>query len=228
MQPRVAVVVAALLLVGCGGSAKSDGGASGSGGTDAGSGGASGQNSGECSTDAECAPGVCVELSPGGYRVCKMPVVEATECTNPGLDTCCSTADCASGKCLASPLIQFCGGAEPQPSNSCAEDQCQSNAGCTREGRKVCVPAGALDYKVAGCMPVNCLLDGECTREPGGKCILLRDSCCGAARGLYCTYPSNGCRKDSDCPNGYCAPEKNGAFDGSVAVCHSGPIACPN
>ncbi len=124
--------------------------------------------------------------------------------------------ECTSGKCIEAPLTPFCGGAQPQAYNTCAVDICQSNAECTREGQKVCIPAGALGYKVSGCMGVSCLLDADCTAEAGGACILLKDPCCGAPAGLVCSYPTGGCKKDSDCPGGgYCAAELD-PIDGHV------------
>jgi hypothetical protein len=155
-------------------------------------------------------------------------VEEATTCGTNGIDECCNTSECTSGKCIEAPLTPFCGGAQPQPYNACAVDMCQSNAECTREGQKVCIPAGALGYKVSGCMGVSCLLDADCSAEAGGACILLKDPCCGAPAGLVCSYPTGGCKKDSDCPNGgYCAAELDSSTGTFVAKCQDGPIACP-
>ena len=179
------------------------------------------RNSGDCNVDADCSGGRCVELSPGGFRVCKYPVAEATACGSPrsGFDQCCTTADCATGRCYAFPITPYCGGAAPIPHNSCADDSCRSNADCA--GTSVCAPAGALGNKTAQCLTGSCLRDTDCTAEPGGICAPVKNTCCAATRGLFCVYPKTGCREDRDCPSGHCE------IMAGRGVCQSGPPLCP-
>src|SRR5262245_38212207 len=52
---------------------------------------------GDCSSDAECPNGKCIELAPGGYKVCAHMPNEAKQCTMPTPpvpDQCCTSADC--------------------------------------------------------------------------------------------------------------------------------------
>jgi hypothetical protein len=176
------------------------------------------KNSGDCDTDRDCGGGRCVELSPGGYRVCSQPVAEATSCPGRGLDECCKTADCKTGACYEWPLSPYCGGAFPVPRNVCAEEGCTTLADCG--GGAVCVPKGALGYKVRACLPAKCLRDSDCTAAPGGACAPVRKPCCAGTYGLYCIYPG-GCRSSADCPGGYCD------LSGDTPKCHTGAPACP-
>src|SRR5262245_45711630 len=54
---------------------------------------------GRCSTNADCPGGTCVELVPGGFRVCSTPPVAPQPCSDAGssLDQCCGS--CAAGTC---------------------------------------------------------------------------------------------------------------------------------
>ena len=57
--------------------------------------GSSGMNSGDCKDDADCdGGGTCVELSPGGYRVCAREPAEFTACDQGVVYSCCGNADC--------------------------------------------------------------------------------------------------------------------------------------
>ena len=57
--------------------------------------------------------------------MCKLPVPEATSCTDPQFDTCCTSADCMNGdKCYLGPLVPFCGGVQPIEANECGSDLC--------------------------------------------------------------------------------------------------------
>lgn len=241
---RLVFGIAMLAATACGGSTSGSGtggtgvggtGGAGAGGTGASSGagggtgatGGAAKNSGECDSDGDCSPGTCVELSPGGYRVCKDPVQEATACTTSGIDECCTSSECTTGKCLRFPTTPYCGGAAPQEHNVCAEDLCQSSVQCSREGQGLCIPAGALGYQTASCIGTYCVKDTDCTDAAGGTCVMLRDPCCGAPTGLVCSYPPKGCRTASDCPDGFCGITTDPATGKSVAQCQSGPIACP-
>jgi hypothetical protein len=161
-----------------------------------------------------------VELTLGGYRVCKGPVPEATGCPNPNeFDECCTSAECNTGKCFAFPATPYCGGVQPIEHNLCAENSCTEGVPCTGG---VCMPAGAYGYKVSGCIAGGCLKDSDCSAEPGGRCALIDDPCCGAPSGLFCTYPSNFCTKQSDCPSG-----QHCGVDSGVAKCQPGLVPCP-
>jgi hypothetical protein len=155
---------------------------------------------GECATNADCPDnGECVDLEPGGNKVCKYPVQEATMCTEGDPDECCNSTECdLDTKCYPFPLSPHCGGAQPQPHNVCAKDQCASNNDCPDDG--VCVPAGALGFKVATCIPAAC--HGTiCGQESITDCVIAHHPCCGNAIGLACVGE---CATNADCPDGYC------------------------
>src|SRR5262249_31290702 len=102
--------------------------------------------------------------------------------------------------------------------NECGADSCQSDADCVNG---VCVVAGALTYKVRGCMYAACKVNADCTAEPGGECVPVADPCCGNPAGLFCVYPSNGCRSTADCSSGSCGT------NGQRAECKAGFPICP-
>src|SRR5258708_9815038 len=103
----------------------STGGAGRGGG--AGAGGGAPGNSGDCQSAVDCGGDVCVELYPGGYRVCATKVPEATMCSVPP-GQCCKSSDCASdarapARCILGPVETYCGGpAPPPPAHACATD----------------------------------------------------------------------------------------------------------
>jgi hypothetical protein len=211
-----------------GSSASGSGGGGGAlaGGAGTGMGGGPSRNSGDCDTASDCGGDPCVELTPGGYRVCATKVPEATACTAPGQDQCCKTADCLAagkpgGKCILGPIGPSCGGPIQLPTNVCAKDACTSAANCAGTNA-VCVPAGALGRKVASCMTGGCLFDRDCTAEPGGICVPVASPCCSEAVGLFCNY-HDGCRSSADClPDQHCAI----AADTGRASCAAGLVAC--
>jgi hypothetical protein len=177
--------------------------------------------SGDCLTNNDCMPnGKCVEVAPGGFRLCQFPVTEATMCMSPQ-DECCTSATCTMGaKCFAAPIVPICAGVVMQPRNQCASDECTTNGDCTNGG--VCMPAGTFGNKVAACLAAKCTKDTDCTAKPGGKCGTVEDPCCHTTTGLYCIYAGN-CRKDSDCaPGNYCGPDASGQ-----PVCQQGGPICP-
>jgi hypothetical protein len=218
---------------GNGGAGTGSGGMSGmrDGGSDArgggGGGGAGGgpKNSGDCLTSIDCGGDACVELFPGGYRVCATKVPEATTCSMP-LGQCCKSSDCGvdarpPGKCILGPVEPSCGGpAPPLPSNVCASDACMSAADCAG-ANAICTPAGTLGRKVARCMTAGCRLDGDCTAQPGGICVPIASSCCAEAVGLFCIY-QDGCRSNRDCMTG-----EHCATDATHAYCAPGIPPCP-
>ena len=191
--------------------------------TSAGSGaGGASMGSGDCTTDAQCPGSKCVEIFPGGFRVCAAVLAPATTCSAPGFDECCgSTMPCAGGlPCYEGPLVPFCGGVQMLPYNQCAKDQCASDAECG--AGNVCLVSAVLGRKERSCFPAPCKLDDECNAAPGGQCAPVSDPCCGQATTLYCVYPGD-CRSNADCGSKFCEidPVKK------RAVCTVKPPACP-
>ncbi len=187
----------------------------GSGGT------GGGINSGDCDDVHPCpVNSQCVELVPGGFRVCATSTKEATSCPNPAIDECCKSADCSSGAlCYAGPVVPHCGGAIPSNQNVCAKDFCSSDADCGNG--EVCLPAGVLGNEVRACLSAKCRTDADCTVETGGQCAPVMNPCCNAASGLFCVYPG-GCRKTSDCAVGkYCSTASG------EPTCVQGAAVCP-
>jgi hypothetical protein len=200
---------------GSGGSAGSGG--AGGAGASAGAGGAA--QSGDCATDADCAGAPCVEVVPGGFRVCGESTPEATSCTNPDFDQCCTSADCAEGACYPFGALPYCGGPQPVDQNQCLSDLCQTDAQCFAPQR--CLPAGVFGFPVRTCLSALCGTDADCTAKAGGVCAPVDNPCCNTVAGLACVYP-DGCRTNADCAVGYCA------LEGDQGVCKNdgGPF-CP-
>lgn len=206
-------------IPGTGGSAA--GGAPGSGGVGTGGSGGSPTNSGDCRPDHnDCGSNSrCVEVTPGGYRVCTVPYPPVTSCSGVP-QQCCSSADCNSGSiCYAAPLAPNCGGIIAFGSNVCSSDVCTSDSACG--SGSICVPAGTMDRKVRMCVPADCHRDTDCIKAPGGICAPVTTGCCNGTTGLYCVYPG-GCRSNKDCASGNCELDQTGA-----AACASGPAICP-
>ena len=148
------------------------------------------------------------------------PPVETSACNEPDFDECCTTADCTKGKCFGTPVIPFCGGAQPVDHNGCAEDQCAADSDCGADAFCAAIPM--LGRKVRACIPASCRHDSDCTAAAGGICAPVNNPCCGEAAGLFCVYPSDGCRTDADCVTGYCQPGVD------RAKCEGGGPICPN
>ena len=209
------------------GSQGGDGGSgasSSSSSSTSGSGGGCGNQSGECQTNEHCQEGDCVELTPCGFRVCETIVEEAVACSNDGQDQCCNSGECAEGSCHLGPWAANCGGMQEQQYNICAEDQCQEDGDCPAPPPSmltVCAPANTMGYPMRHCLLGSCRTNDDCNAEPGGLCATITPTCCSGANILLCTYPSDGCRSDGDCPGGYCAQ------DGERARCHDGFYPCP-
>jgi hypothetical protein len=211
-----------------GGGAGADGtGASGLGGAtgSAGAGGAagSGTSSGDCDTDADCADlgSTCVELTPGGFRICQTPPQEAIDCSGTPNDECCKTRECDNkAACYFAPFPPSCVGPMMAAHNVCAADECASDADCSIGS--ICLPAGVLGRKVRTCFTAACKLDSDCAKEAGASCAPVLDPCCDTAAGMYCVYPSNGCRSMKDCVGGaYCE------IVDDHAECMGGSPECP-
>jgi len=208
------------------GAAGSSAAGTGGGTRDAGrdGGGGSSVNSGDCEKNADCGGDPCVELYPGGYRVCAMKVVETTTCSTPA-GQCCKGADCrgdarASATCVLGPIEPSCGGPAILATNVCASDACAIAADCPG-AQGICAPAGTLGRKAARCLDGGCRLDSDCTTEPGGICVPVASQCCADPSGLFCLY-HDGCRSNADCK-----PTEHCATDASRAYCAPGAVLCP-
>lgn len=172
---------------------------------------------GRCLKDGDCDPaGHCVELAPGGYRVCSYPPPAPEVCTNDpsSQDECCGT--CAVGVCT---LQTSCGGAFIMPRNVCAMSACSTNADCG--GGAICLPTGVGSPYARTCMPAGeCVRHSDCTAAADGVCALVGTvgplSVCGpwgcpggastqSANGLACIYGGE-CAGDEDCAKagGHC------------------------
>jgi hypothetical protein len=171
-----------------------------------------------------CEGNPCLELSPGGYQVCSFPPAEQTRCWGDA-DECCSSDDCAQGKCLTT--------GDPEPRrvddfdghlhNACLSDECSGDS-CGAD--RVCVPAGTLGpSEVNICMVAKCHQDADCTSEPDGVCRLVNDPCYKRPWGLFCSYPRTECLNDLDCDAGYyCGVAANGTDVGCMPL----PLVCPD
>jgi hypothetical protein len=201
------------------------GSSSSSSSSSSGTGGGCPDQSGDCQTNDQCLNGDCVELSPCGFKVCERPLDEADSCSGGGNDECCNTSQCVNdGTCYLGPFAPTCGGAVELPHNVCAVEGCQDAGDCPapQAGMSmICAPANTLGYPVSHCLAASCLTNAECTDEPGGHCATVTPSCCSGPNVLLCTYPSDGCRSDTNCPGGHCAQ------DGTRARCFDGAPACP-
>lgn len=210
------------------------GGTAGTGGTETGGTGGTGPGgqSGDCTPGSPtevCPPdgSTCTEIVPGGFRVCAKIPDEATECLAQGFDECCNSSECSEGACYQNNVMPNfgCGGAQPMDMNVCATDACDSDADCMQGvGQMICAPRGVGGSPIRHCMVAACRTDVDCTAEPGGICAPVQNPCCSSWEGLYCVYPSNGCRTQADCQNGdNCIVD----YAKGEGVCTSDPVACP-
>lgn len=186
-------------------------------------------SAGRCANDSDCDPGGhCVELAPGGYRVCSYPPPAPEVCTNDPSrqDECCETCD--GGICT---LQTSCGGAFILPRNVCAVSQCTTNADCGASA--ICLPSGFGSANVRTCLKVtDCVRHSDCVAAPDGVCALIGIvgplsqcapwPCPGGlstqfAAGLACIYGGE-CAGDEDCAKGGGHCEKIGGRP----VCRSG------
>ena len=145
---------------------------------------------------------------------------KSVDCTSP-LDQCCPGTPCPNGDpCHRGPLVPICAGAPLEPYNQCAADQCAQDADCAEN--QICAPAGTLGRKIRACLTARCKVDAECTLTPGGVCAPVKEPCCGHDVGLFCVYPTGGCRSSADCPAAqYCQTS------GDLAACVTGTPLCP-
>src|SRR5258708_3847432 len=138
---------------------------------------------GECVTDADCNGAKCIELTPGGYKVCAHFPPEATSCTmppGPVMDQCCKSADCPMGKCYKETDLPQCGGPPSPIYNTCLADNCADDAGCIHNNPDpwICLPAGAFGSPIRQCFTAFCKVSADCTAHAGGICTLILNPCC--------------------------------------------------
>lgn len=223
---RPAALLAVLFLSCLGAGACGGNVVKGAGGAGTGAGGTA-PPGGDCTSDAQCNGGQCVAITPGGYEVCAQEPPEATSCSSPGLDQCCSTADCKGmGKCYSTTALANCGGPAMAPYNLCVADQCTDDASCAGSLSDVpmlCLPAGVFGFVARFCLTAYCHTNADCTAQPGGACVPIRSSCCGTPVGIACVYPG-GCSDDADCGQG-----NRCEIDDlhGTGTCVSGPATCP-
>ena len=253
MRRLCLAVLGTLLLFGCGSSVEPDDGSGGAGasqssGSSGNTGGTSsngtsseatgtsvsgtggGPPSGDCATDADCPNGKCIELAPGGYKVCASLPMEATMCssTEPTFpDECCTSADCRAGACYSTTVLPYCGGPAISEYNICVADQCQTDDDCIHDNPEpwICIPAGAWGWPANACRTAYCHTNADCTARAGGVCAPIENTCCGIPYGLACVYPG-GCTKDEDCAPDFTQHCEIDAKTGT-ARCADGGLACP-
>jgi hypothetical protein len=158
---------------------------------------------GDCNSDADCPGGKCVELTPGGWKVCSFIPPEATACTTPPPmqpEACCTSADCPGGKCYANVVLGYCGGPAMPPANDCIPDGCTNDDACIHDNPDpwICIPAGVYGDPATQCFPAFCKTNADCVAAPGGVCRPVMNACCGTSLGLACVYPG-GCSTATDC-----------------------------
>lgn len=183
------------------------------------------KNSGDCNDNKDC-PGdsACIEVTPEGFRVCRLVFQEAIDCQDiiSGTDECCTTDQCQEGsRCFDSQAAEpICAGVPPVPHNVCAQDECDNDNDC--QAGEICPAAGVFDSAVRRCTAVSCKTDEDCTEEKDGSCATINEGCCGITVTLACIYPSDKCRADTDCIAGEICE-----IEGGRARCVVGERVCP-
>jgi hypothetical protein len=156
--------------------------------------------------------------------VCEQRIDEADSCSTP-LDECCHSTACLTGSCYRGPIGPFCGGIQPPGNNICIDDECKDAGDCPAPPPNllaICTPPNTMGSPVRSCIVGSCRVDSDCNAEPGGVCGPVQTACCNGPVGLYCSYPSDGCLRPSDCAgNTHCD------IDGERARCLPGPAICP-
>ena len=160
----------------------------------------------ECDTDDECPDSRCIEIRPGGFRVCEQRWPHATECSSDD-DECCSDEDCPRElpQCYHVSDLPPARLAGDPTGNICIGDGCQSDDDCAgmaqacTDGGCVdvvkCVPAGTIGWPLGTCIPVDCDTDSDCSN--GYVCAPV-EGACGGAPNVMCVAP-RGCRRNADC-----------------------------
>jgi hypothetical protein len=186
-----------------------------------------------CSEDAGCAAGETCWLTPSGARACARfteppagPVPGAS--CDPGPlpgdqppPRCCTDdrqcTELPRGRCVAQ---TFCGGMARKTWSVCQYGVwCTADADCRQSGS--CLPPPFSGTSWPQCLAGFCRTSADCTRRPGGECVLDRPSgsCATRFASLYCRYPGDVCRAETaarDChtdggvPTWACIPGTDG------------------
>jgi len=225
----IAAAVWIVALAACGGNVETQGTGGHAGSTTGGGGhgGAAFNPEGDCSTDADCNGQHCVEVAPGGYKICLHPPPEATTCSPPGgpePDQCCKSTECqGGGKCYSSQSLPYCGGVGIPMHNQCAGDGCQKDGDCFGPVAQICAPAGAFGSPGKACVNAYCKTDADCTAKPDGRCRPILQGCCAIPEGLACVY-AGGCDAACAADGGKHCEIDPASLEG---VCLDGPAPCP-
>src|SRR5687767_2967402 len=101
----------------------------------------------------------------------------------------CSSAPPASEPVIAAPLVIAAPDAAPSPVAPAPAPGCMRQRQ-TFQYRCSGVPPGPGE---ANAWPVltcdQCLADGDCSAQPGGRCVSVGDNMCGPIEHLACKYP---------------------------------------
>lgn len=186
---------------------------------------------GTCSPTEGCDAGTCW-LSHTGAHVCvhfTVPpagappgtVCDAGRPEERALEGCCISHDqCPQpfGRCMARP---YCGGVSGrQVFAYCVQDAwCTGDGDCEKGG--VCTPTSVLGGDRPRCVYGSCRTSADCTRGPGGECLLGvvgGGPCSSGYTQRYCHYANDVCHPfvgGTDCPGesqfGWtCRPKQDG------------------
>jgi hypothetical protein len=179
---------------------------------------------GDCTSDADCAGGSCVALTPGGWAVCSHSYPQVTGCSTLPDDQCCKASDCMGTNAGCYESASGCGGPPPNPGNVCESDECTDDADCASLGPSICTPPGVFGSPVRTCMRSLCHTDEDCNPGGAGVCQPVVGPCCPVPLGLACVYPGN-CSKTSDCSTNGSEGCTIDASEGDT-MCSSG-VVCP-
>ena len=90
-------------------------------------------------------------------------------------------------------LVVACG-SSPAPTTPPAAKATQPTPGCMRErttSTNDCTGVERPPYQTTACD--RCIVDGDCTETPGGKCTTVGDNMCAGPHRFECRYPSAAC-----------------------------------
>lgn len=241
LESRVGWVLAALLVFGCGGRARSEDGAMSHAG--ASSAGANGDAGGPSCPDSAPAEGAACSQS--GER-----------CAGYGSLSCPETARCVNGHWeLNCPATMLGGGACDCPHHTLDEVPlehrprpavCPEQRGPSTGSARCVSPDGG-----ASCAEFECSQDSECTASKNGRCQpalgghnacnydeCFSDSDCGKdsvcqCRGSAADSAANICSQgfcltDADCASGYCSPSQAHEWCPTFYACHNDRDQCKN
>jgi hypothetical protein len=126
-----------------------------------------------------------------------------------GRDECAHDRDCPPIECLVAPCppaicalgddgLLHCGPLERAPGPPCTpvggRNECEGDDDCTQQPRGVCGPRAPRR-----CLYGPCRTNADCTRAPGGTCVLDEVGAYCPEPKVFCRYPGDPCRQDSDC-----------------------------